>query len=143
MRAEYPQRLSRQSSGSAALPQHAAALALCGAAPDADLFATLEREFEARCSHPALATDLFRDFGVLVILRIEDAGVESATCAEHAPFEFVFRHVDAPLERSSRATLELHAGATPEGTAAITVLSFFFNRNDGHQLGPVATDECR
>jgi hypothetical protein len=143
MRAEYPQRLSRQSSGSAALPQHAAALALCGAAPDADFFAALQREFEARCSHPALATDLFRDFRVLVTLRIKDAGVESATCAEHAPFEFVFRHVMPLWNGRPRATLELHAGATPEGTAAITLLSFFFDRNRGHKFGPVAIDECR
>ena len=81
------------SSSAAALAQHAAALALGGATPHADLLPALEREFEARRAHTALATHLFRNFCVLVIFRIEDAGVESPTSAEHSPFEFVFRHV--------------------------------------------------
>src|SRR5688572_20654070 len=86
-------RCQAMSSGAAALAQHAAAFALGGAAPDADLLPALQCELETRRAHPALATHLFRNLCVLVVLRIEDAGVESPTSAEHSPFEFVFRHV--------------------------------------------------
>jgi hypothetical protein len=81
------------SRSAATLAQHAAALAFRGAAPDADLLPAFERELEAGRADPAFATDLFCNLGVFVSLRIEDAGVESPACAEHSPFEFVFRHV--------------------------------------------------
>ena len=81
------------SRSAATLPQHATALAFGGATPDADLLPALQRELEAGGAHPAFAAHLFCNLRVLVILRVEDAGVESPASAEHSPFEFVFRHV--------------------------------------------------
>jgi hypothetical protein len=84
-------RTSTESSGGAtALAQDATALTLGRSTPDTCLFALRQREFEARGANPAFVTHLRRDQRVLVVVGIEDAGVETPTRSEHSPFQFMY-----------------------------------------------------
>ena len=73
-----------------------APLAFGGTAPHADLLPVREREVEACLTHVTLLADLLRDLGILVVVGIEDAGIQPPACPQHPPFEFVGRHVVLP-----------------------------------------------
>ncbi len=83
---------SRRSRGPTALADDPPSLTLGGAPPDAGFLARAECVLEAGDPDPTTGADRLGRLGVVVLVRVEDAGVETATGPQLPPFDVLERH---------------------------------------------------
>src|SRR4029077_17906449 len=96
-----------RSGAAAALADDPAPLALGRSAPHASFLARAQGVLQTGGAHAAPCTDLFRGQCVVVVIRVEDAGVEPTTSPQLAPFDVTQRHVrDPQSSRRAPQTLE-------------------------------------
>ncbi len=101
-----PRRGSGALGGAATLTQEASTFALGGASPNTDLLPVGEGVVEASDANRAVLADRLRLIGCVVLIGIEERGVESSTRPQHPPFQFVVRQREAPLVSCEIQTIE-------------------------------------